>query len=72
MKLVASHIYDLHQRMTYSFVKEVCKHLRFDCFVSPSEPPEAVGARFSAQGTSHPIVCDGIISSGTESVTLGL
>jgi len=59
MKLVAPHIHGFHQRMTYSFVKEVCKHLRFDCFVSPSEPPEAVGARFSSQGTSHPMTCDG-------------
>ena len=30
MKLVAPHIHGPHQRMTYSFVKEVCKYLRFD------------------------------------------
>ena len=73
MKLVAPHIHGLHQRMTYSFVKEVCKHLRFDfTFHLRQNRLKLSALAFPHKEPLTLLSATVVNSSGTEPVTLGL
>ena len=73
MKLVAPHIHGLHQRMTYSFVKEVCKHLRFDfTFYLRQNRLKLSALAFPHKEPLTLLSAAVVNSSGTEPVTLGL